>query len=80
MSDSDSSQKFSPIQVQLEAGKQYYWCRCGLSKSQPFCDGSHKDTGVTPLAFTSEESKSAWLCVCKKTGNAPFCDGTHNKL
>jgi CDGSH-type Zn-finger protein len=80
MDESGTAHKFSPIQVQLEADKQYYWCRCGLSQSQPFCDGSHRGTGLIPLAFTIQEDKSVWLCVCKKTGNAPFCDGTHNRL
>lgn len=77
---SDSAKTFSPIEVSLEAGRQYYWCACGLSKSQPFCDGSHKGTNFTPKAFSVNENKRAWLCTCKKTGNAPFCDGTHNKL
>lgn len=77
---SNSSKSFSPIEVSLEAGRQYYWCACGRSKSQPFCDGSHKGTQFTPKAFSVEESKKAWLCTCKKSGNAPFCDGTHNKL
>ena len=72
--------KFSPFEVTLEANRQYYWCACGLSKSQPFCDGSHKGTGITPLAFSVEQTKSAWLCTCKKTANKPYCDGTHNKL
>ncbi|MCB1935385.1 MAG: CDGSH iron-sulfur domain-containing protein [Nitrosomonas sp.] len=76
----DSSKTFSPIEVQLEAGKQYYWCACGRSQSQPFCDGSHKGTEFTPKAFSVDTNKSAWLCTCKKTGNAPYCDGTHNKL
>jgi len=76
----DTSKTFSPIEVQLEAGKQYYWCTCGRSQSQPFCDGSHKGTEFTPKAFSVETNKSSWLCTCKKTGNAPFCDGTHNKL
>ncbi len=80
MSEIDKPQKFTPIQTELEAGKQYYWCRCGLSKKQPFCDGSHKDTGITPLAFTADESKSAWLCTCKKTSNPPYCDGTHKEI
>ena len=72
--------KFSPIEVTLEANRQYYWCACGLSRSQPLCDGSHKGTGITPLAFSVEQTKSAWLCTCKKTANKPYCDGTHNKL
>lgn len=76
----DSAKTFSPIEVTLEAERQYYWCTCGLSKSQPFCDGSHKDTNFTPKAFSVTENKTAWLCTCKKSGKAPFCDGTHNKL
>jgi CDGSH iron-sulfur domain-containing protein 3 len=77
---SDSEITFSPIEVTLEAERQYYWCTCGLSKSQPFCDGSHKHTNFTPKAFSVTENKTAWLCTCKKSGKAPFCDGTHNKL
>ncbi len=77
---SEIKQSFLPIEVTLEAGKDYYWCSCGRSKSQPFCDGSHKDTGFTPKKFSVAENKTVWLCTCKKTGNAPFCDGTHRKL
>lgn len=75
----DSPPAAAPIEVQLEAGKQYYWCTCGRSKSQPFCDGSHQGTSFEPEAFSVDESKTAWLCTCKKTGNPPFCDGSHNK-
>lgn len=77
---SNSNKVFSPIEVNLEAGKQYYWCTCGRSKSQPFCDGSHKGTEFTPKSFSVDENKTAWLCTCKQTKNAPFCDGTHKKL
>jgi CDGSH-type Zn-finger protein len=76
----DIKKIYSPIEVQLEVGKQYYWCTCGRSQSQPFCDGSHKTTEFTPKAFSVDESKAVWLCACKKTKNPPFCDGTHNKL
>ncbi len=69
-----------PIAVELEKGKEYYWCKCGRSKNQPFCDGSHAGTDFTPVAFTAEESGEAWLCRCKHTGNPPFCDGTHATL
>lgn len=70
----------SPIAVELEQGEEYYFCVCGRSQSQPFCDGSHKGTGFTPRAFVAEESGKAWLCQCKHTGNAPFCDGTHKRF
>ncbi|MDP6954045.1 MAG: glutamate synthase-related protein, partial [Alphaproteobacteria bacterium] len=69
-----------PAKVALEAGETYTWCRCGRSQSQPFCDGSHRGTSFTPLAFTADESGDAFLCQCKRTGNAPYCDGTHARL
>jgi CDGSH-type Zn-finger protein len=70
----------APYPVDLEAGKTYFWCACGQSKSQPFCDGSHKGTSFTPMKFTAEDSKTAYLCGCKQTKHAPFCDGTHKSL
>jgi len=71
----------APYPVQLEAGKTYYWCQCGNSKSQPFCDGSHKAEGVfTPVAFTAEKTGTAYLCGCKQTHHQPNCDGTHKSL
>lgn len=69
-----------PAKVELEAGKDYWFCACGLSASQPFCDGSHKGTGFAPQKFTPEKSGPAWLCQCKATKNAPFCDGSHKTL
>ena len=70
----------SPYQVDVEAGKSYFWCACGRSKNQPFCDGSHKGTGLTPVQYKPEESKTVWLCGCKQTKGRPMCDGTHKSL
>ena len=69
-----------PIAIELEEGKSYAFCTCGLSANQPFCDGSHRGTDFTPKMFRAEKSGEAWLCQCKRTGNAPFCDGSHNQL
>lgn len=69
-----------PAKVELKKGEEYYYCTCGKSANQPFCDGSHAGTGMTPKAFTAEEDGDAFLCQCKQTGNAPFCDGTHAQL
>lgn len=69
-----------PIAVQLQKNEEYYWCACGRSKNQPFCDGSHRGTEFTPKAFKATDSGEAWLCMCKQTSNPPFCDGTHATL
>lgn len=69
-----------PVEVQLEAGKSYAWCSCGLSSNQPFCDGSHSGTGMTPKVIKAEKDESAWFCLCKQTQKPPYCDGTHSKL
>jgi len=70
----------SPIPVDVEDGKSYFWCTCGQSTNQPFCDGSHKDTSFTPLKWTAEASGKKFFCGCKMTDGKPFCDGTHNDL
>jgi len=68
-----------PAVVQLQAGT-YYWCSCGNSKGQPFCDGSHKGTGFTPLKIDLKEPTQMALCQCKQTQNPPYCDGSHHNL
>ena len=70
----------SPFKVTLEKGKNYFWCQCGMSKSQPFCDGSHAGTDIGPLKFTADKDGDAAMCLCKSTANGPFCDGTHAGL
>ena len=66
-----------PMSVNLEAGKAYYWCACGKSAQQPFCDGSHKSSSFVPKNFTPEKGGEAHLCMCKMTQNPPYCDGSH---
>jgi len=69
-----------PRKVTLNKGEEYYFCVCGASNNQPFCDGSHKGTSFQPKAFTSQDDGDAYLCACKHTANAPFCDGTHKQF
>ena len=70
----------SPFAVEVEKGKDYYWCACGMSKSQPFCDGSHKGSEFVPTKFTAEEGKTVYFCGCKQSSNGVLCDGTHKTL
>ena len=69
----------SAIVVEVEKNKSYFWCSCGLSSKQPFCDGSHKNTEFSPVKFIADETKKMFFCTCKQTNNEPFCDGSHNK-
>jgi methylamine---glutamate N-methyltransferase subunit C len=80
MADAPIIARKSPYPVQVTAGKNYFWCACGRSKNQPFCDGSHKGIGITPVKFTPDEDAEVYLCGCKATGDQPFCDGTHATL
>ncbi len=70
----------APYGVDVEAGKEYWWCACGLSESQPFCDGSHEGTPFKPLKYVAERSEKIWFCGCKRTKTPPICDGTHKTL
>lgn len=80
MSDQPIVAQKAPFPVEVEAGKSYFWCACGKSQNQPFCDGSHKDTSITPVKYTAEKDGKLFFCGCKATGNIPLCDGSHNKL
>ncbi len=79
MTDAVVAQK-EPYYVDVVAGKEYYWCACGRSTKQPFCDGSHKDTGFTPLLYVADETKSVFFCGCKHTSRKPICDGSHSRI
>ncbi len=72
--------RLKPCLVTLKGGRTYFWCRCGRSANQPFCDGSHQGTGFEPLQVALREDEEVLLCGCKHTGGAPFCDGTHTNL
>ena len=65
---------------EVAAGQRYLWCSCGRSKSQPFCDGSHKGTGFTPMEYKSASGEEAWFCACKRSSKKPMCDGSHKTL
>ena len=69
----------SPIGINVLEGKSYFWCTCGISSNQPFCDGSHKGTEFNPVVYKAELTKKMFFCACKQTNNQPFCDGSHNK-
>jgi CDGSH-type Zn-finger protein len=79
MSEAKIAQK-APYPVEVQAGRKYFWCACGRSAKQPFCDGAHEGTGITPLAYTAESDRTLYFCGCKQTGKAPLCDGAHNAL
>jgi CDGSH-type Zn-finger protein len=80
MSDERVVAQKGPYQVELQKGKAYFWCRCGRSVKQPFCDGNHKGTDIQPMRFVAEQDGTVNVCGCKSTDDEPFCDGTHNML
>ncbi len=70
----------TPYPVEVEEGKNYFWCSCGKSQKQPFCDGSHKGSEFSPVKYTADASKKVFFCGCKQSAKSPVCDGTHSKL
>ena len=79
MAEPNIAQK-APFPVDVTAGKKYFWCACGKSANQPFCDGSHSDTEFTPVAYEADKDRTLYFCGCKRTARAPLCDGTHSSL
>tara|TARA_B110000444_G_scaffold176751_1_gene165373 strand:- start:323 stop:559 length:237 start_codon:yes stop_codon:yes gene_type:complete len=67
----------APIGIEVVAGKSYFWCTCGQSQGQPFCDGSHKDTDFVPQKYKATDNTKIWFCACKSTSSQPLCDGSH---
>ncbi|CAM2008884.1 CDGSH iron-sulfur domain-containing protein [Acanthopleuribacter pedis] len=80
MSEKIQINKTGPSTIELEEGKTYWWCRCGRSKEQPFCDGSHGGTGIEPMEYKARSSRKFRFCACKATKKPPFCDGGHLEL
>lgn len=79
MAKPDIAQK-APYPVEVTAGKKYWWCACGKSAKQPFCDGSHQGTEFTPVTFEAAANKTVYFCGCKASAKSPLCDGSHNAL
>ena len=79
MAEPNIAQK-APFPVDVTAGKKYFWCACGKSANQPFCDGSHSDTEFNPVAYEADKDRTLYFCGCKRTAGAPLCDGTHSSL
>jgi len=80
MTDAPNIAQKAPFPVEVEEGKTYFWCACGKSAKQPFCDGSHKGSEFTPIKYTAEATKKVFFCGCKHSANAPLCDGAHKAL
>ena len=70
----------SPFAVDVQEGRSYWWCACGMSNSQPFCDGSHKGSAFAPMEYKAAASRTVYFCGCKRSGKTPLCDGAHNRI
>jgi CDGSH-type Zn-finger protein len=70
----------TPYAVEVESGKSYFWCTCGKSAKQPFCDGSHSGSGFRPVKYAASETKKVFFCGCKSTASQPLCDGSHKQI
>lgn len=70
----------TPYPLEVEAGKTYHWCACGLSAKQPFCDGAHRDSGIKPVVYQAPRDKIVFFCGCKQSANGPVCDGSHTRV
>ena len=79
MTNPDIAQK-APYPVEVKVGDKYFWCACGKSANQPFCDGSHTGTEFLPKPYAADEDGTLYFCGCKHSKGAPLCDGTHNSL
>ena len=80
MTDTPRIAQKGPYPAEVEAGKSYLWCACGRSGTQPFCDGSHKETTIRPVKYTAHKTGRVFFCGCKHSGNKPLCDGTHETV
>ena len=80
MSDTPRIAQKAPFPIDVEEGKSYFWCACGKSQNQPFCDGSHKGSEFSPVKYQAEEARRVFFCGCKQTSKAPLCDGSHKGL
>jgi CDGSH-type Zn-finger protein len=80
MTDSPKIAQTAPFPVEVEDGKTYFWCACGQSQRQPFCDGSHKGSAFTPVKYTAEKTGKVFFCGCKHSSRQPLCDGSHKAL
>ncbi len=76
MSEAKATQP-APYAVEVKSGQSYWWCACGRSATQPFCDGSHEGTGILPVEYIAQKEGTVWFCGCRRTAGPPLCDGSH---